>query len=163
MEIEWSDPRIWVALAFVITMLLSARRAASLVASALDSRSARIKAELDEARRLREEAEQVLTLYKQKQAEFTREAQSILAKARDDANHLSAHAEADLEDALNARTKHALDKIGQAEATALAEVRGHVADITIAAARKMIVDQVASLPADELIKLAIHDIERKIH
>lgn len=161
--LDIGNPVFWVTLAFVLLVALAAKKVAVLMAGVLDDRGAKIQAELDTARRLREEAEEVLALYKQKQAEFGKEAEAILAKARADANHISAHAEADLTAALDARTKHALEKIAQEETAAIIDVRNHVVDIALAAARSIIVDQVSTLSKDDIVKLAIADIERKIH
>lgn len=158
-----SDPRFWVALAFIVFLALTYRKIAAFALRALDERSAKIKVELDEARRLREEAEQVLQQYKQKQAEYLREAESFLAKAREDSDALRAFTEKEMNAALEARMKQALDRISQEEGQALADVRNHVVDIALAAARALIVDHVSAMSQDELVKLALSDIERKLH
>lgn len=157
------NPAFWVAVAFAALVALGYKKIARLVTGALDERSAKIKAELDRARQLREEAEQVLAEYKRKQAEYLGEAESMLAKARQDADALTAQAGRDLKAALDLRTKQALEKIALEEAKAVQEVRDHVVDIALAAARNIIVEQVSALPQDELVKLAMTDIERKIH
>lgn len=158
-----SDPKTWVAAAFLIFVALSYKKAAKFMLTALDERSAKIKAELDQARSLREEAERVLAEYKRKQAEYLRDAEQMLAKARDDAEMMRAQAEKELKTAMDARMKNALEKIAQEEDKAIQDVRNHVVDIALAAARAIIIDHVSSLPQDELLKLAIADIERKIH
>ena len=158
-----SDPKTWVAAAFLIFVALSYKKAAKFMLTALDERSAKIKAELDQARNLREEAERVLAEYKRKQAEYLRDAEQMLAKARDDAEMMRAQAEKELKTAMDARMKNALEKIAQEEDKAIQDVRNHVVDIALAAARAIIIDHVSSLPQDELLKLAIADIERKIH
>ena len=157
------EPQFWVTLAFAVLVALSFKKVAALIADVLDSRGAKIQAELDAAKALRAEAEAVLAAYKEKQAHFAKEAEAILTKARADANHISTHAEAELKAALDARTKHALEKIAQEETSAIIDVRNHVADIALAAARSIIVDQVSSLSQEELVKLAVADIDRKIH
>jgi F-type H+-transporting ATPase subunit b len=133
------------------------------LAEILDNRSLEIKSELDAARKLREEAEEILAIYKQKQAEFSKEAENILAKAREDAKENSAHAQAELQAALNARKKNALEKIAQEESAAIADVRNRIVDITLDAVHNILAEQLASTPQDELVKLVISDIERKIH
>jgi len=157
------DPRFWVTVAFFTFIGLSYKKIAALACRALDDRSARIKSELDEARRLRTEAEQVLEQYKQKQMEYLQEAESMLANARKDADAMRAFTETELKGALEIRMKQALDRIAQEESNAVADVRNHVVDIALAAARALIVDHVSTLSQDELIKLAMSDIERKIH
>jgi F-type H+-transporting ATPase subunit b len=157
------DPRLWVATAFVLFVVLSYKKIGGFVARALDQRAGKIAAELSEARRLREEAASMLAQYKQKQAEYLKEAESLLADARRDAGLLRAQAEQELKIALAARTKHALERIAQEENKAIADVRNHVVDIALAASRALIADHVATLPPDDLVKLALSDIERKIH
>ena len=157
------DPRFWVAVAFVLFIALSYKKVAKLALGALDERSAKIKAELDEAQRLRQEAEAVLQDYKQKQAEYLKEAEGILANAQKDAQALRSFSENELKTALDSRMKQAVDRIAQEESNAIMEVREHVVDIALAAARALIVDHVSNMPQDELVKLALTDIERKIH
>ena len=157
------DPRFWVAVAFFTFVILSYKKIAMLLLKALDDRSAKIKQELDQARSLREEAEGMLAEYKEKQAHYLKEAESILNDAKRDADAMRAHGETELKTALEERMKHALDRIAQEEANALNEVRNHVVDIAIAAARALIAEHVSTLSQDELVKLALTDIERKIH
>jgi F-type H+-transporting ATPase subunit b len=159
----FSDPHLWVALSFLVFIGLTYKKVGSFALRALDERSAKIKAELDEARRLREEADQVLQQYKQKQAEYLKEAEAILASARKDADTMRSHAEKEMTAALDTRMKQAIDRISQEEGQALADVRNHVVDIALAAARALVVDHVSSMSQDELVKLALTDIERKIH
>ena len=87
----------------------------------------------------------------------------MLQDARRDAEMLRTQAEQDLKIALAARTKHALERIAQEESKAIADVRNHVVDISLASARTLIAEQISTMSQDELIKLALTDIERKIH
>ena len=158
-----TDPRTWVTAAFLTFVLLDYKKIAALIANGLDNRTARIKSELDEARRLREEAEAVLAEYKQKQAEYLKEAEQMLESAKNDAQQLRAYAETELKASLDARMKQAVERIAQEEASAINDVRDHVVDIALAAARNIISDQVGTMSQEELIKLALADIERKVH
>ena len=157
------DPRFWVSCAFLLFVALAYKKLAALLVGALDSRAAKIRAELVEARRLRQEAEAVLAEYRQKQAEYLKEAEAIMQEARRDANSLSAYTEKELREGLDSRMKQAVEKIAQEESKAVADVRNHVVDIALAAARSIIVDHVSNMSQDELIRLAMSDIERKIH
>ena len=162
MELE--DPRFWVLVAFIGVMIgLWYKKVPGMVLSKLDERSAKIKAELETARRLREEAEMLLAQYTQKQAEYLKEAESILTDARKDAERLSIHAGQELKVSLDARTKQAMERIAQEESKAVADVRNHVVDIALAAARNLIVEHIETMSQEELIKLALSDIERKVH
>lgn len=160
---DFSNPQFWVSAAFVLLVVLGYKKVSSLMVGFLDSHADKIKAELEMASRLRAEAEEALAVYKQKQSEFAKEAEIILEKAREDANINSANAQAELKATLDARLKQAMEKIAQEEAAAIAEVRNHVLDITLAAARSVIVEQMAVISQDEFVKLAVADIERKIH
>ena len=129
----------WVAVAFVIFIgVLIYFGAHRMILDALDQRSARIKAELDEARRLKDEAQALLAEYQRKQGEAEREAADILAGARAEAERLATEAKAKSEEFLARRTKLAETKIAQAEAQALADVRNAAAEAAVAAAEKVL-------------------------
>jgi F-type H+-transporting ATPase subunit b len=162
-EAFYLDPRFWVAVAFVLFVALSFKKIKLPLLRALDARSEKIRNELDRARILREDAEIVLADYKKKQAEYLKEAEAMLAKAREDAEVLTRQAEKDLKETLEGRTRQAMEKIAREEELAIQEVRNHVVDIALASARAVIVSHVGKLPQEELIKLALADIERKIH
>ena len=157
------DPRLWVALAFFIFIGLTYKKISAYAIRALDERSAKIKTELDEARRLREEAQAVLADYRQKQAEYRKEAESILEEARRDGDILRARAEEDIKAAMDNRMKQAIERIAQEEASAIAEVRNHVVDMALSSARTLIADHVAAMPQDNFVQMTLGDIERKIH
>ncbi len=160
---DFSNPQFWVTSAFILLVILAYKKVTKAIAVFLDSHSAKIKAELDAASILRKEAEETLALYKQKQAEFTKEAENILAKARDDAEANSIRAQEELKISLDVRLKQAMDKIAQEEAAAIADVRNRIIDITLAAARSVIIEQMAVISQEEFVKLAMADVERKIH
>ena len=131
----------WVAVAFVIFLgVLIYFGAHQMILDALDQRSARIRAELDEARRLKDEAQALLAEYQRKQSEAEREAADILAGARAEAERLAIEAKAKSEEFLARRTKLAETKIAQAEAQALADVRNAAAEAAVAAAEKVLTD-----------------------
>lgn len=158
------DPKFWVGMAFLGFVAFAFYfKLPAMLLRALDARTDKIKMELGAARSLREEAEKVLAGYKQKQAEYLKEAEAMLAQARQDADALRAQAEKDLKTTLEARTKSALDRIAQEEDKAIQDVRNHVVDIALAAARAIIMDHAGGATQDELMKLALADIERKIH
>lgn len=159
----FSDPSSWVVLAFILLVGGLYKKVSRMLAVALDERSAKIAAELEQARALRAEAEEVLAVYKKKQAEYTKEAAEILKKAREDADVMAAHADKELKAALDARMQHAMEKIAQEESRAIADVRAHVVDISLAAARAMVLENASKMSQSDMVKLALADIERKIH
>ena len=157
------NPTFWVAIAFAVFVILAAKPVARLLTRSLDDRALKIKTELDEARRLREEAEAVLAAYQQKQRESLREAEAILSMAREEANRFNTEKKAELQQALDKRMKLGLEKIAQAEAKALEDVQSHVVDIAIGAARTIIQEHMTKGAADDLFKTALEGIERKLH
>lgn len=157
------DPRLWVLVAFVTFFVLFGKKLVNALLRGLDTRSERIAVDLAEARKLREEANAVLDAYRTKHAESIKEAEEILQRARVDAERMVAAAQVELKHLLDARTRMAEAKIAQAEKQAVDEVRGHVIDITISAAKALILENIQEMPGDELIKKAIADIERKVH
>lgn len=158
-----SNPVFWVFWAFVLFVGLSANKICKLLANVLDARSNKIKAELDAAKELRIEAENVLALYKQRQAEFAKEAESILAKARKDSETNTQIAQAELKIALDNRTKQALEKIAMEESAAITDVRNRVIDIATSSSRNIISEIMDNAVQADLVKNAVHDIEQKIH
>ncbi len=118
----------WVAIAFVLFIAgLGYIGVHKMLAKSLDDRAARIKAELDDARKLKEEAAAVLAEYQRKRAAAESEAQSIVAGAKEDAARMAVEAKAKIDEFVARRTKMAEVKIAQAEAQAAADVRAAAA------------------------------------
>jgi F-type H+-transporting ATPase subunit b len=160
----FEDPEFWVLLAFVIfTGVLVRFGVPKMALSALDERSARIKQALDEAQRLRSEAQAVLAQYQKKRAEAEKEAQAIIVSARVEAERLAGEAKGKVEEFVARRTKMAESKIAQAEAQALADVRAAAADAAVAAAEKLLVQTTHGAAAESLIAKGISDLKAKLN
>jgi F-type H+-transporting ATPase subunit b len=160
----FEDPEFWVLLAFVIFIGVLVRFGVPKMAlSALDERGARIKQALDEAQRLRSEAQAVLVQYQQKRAEAEKEAQAIIVSARVEAERLAGEAKGKVEEFVARRTKMAESKIAQAEAQALADVRAAAADAAVAAAEKILVQTTHGAAAESLIAKGISDLKAKLN
>jgi F-type H+-transporting ATPase subunit b len=160
----FEDPETWVAIAFVILMGVFAYIGVHrTVLKALDNRSARIKAELDDARRLKDEAAKVLAEYKTRRASAEREAEEIVAGAKAEAERIAVDAKAKMEDFVARRTKTAESKIALAEAQALADVRAAAADAAIAAASSVLSKTVKGKVADELLAKGITEVQQKLN
>jgi F-type H+-transporting ATPase subunit b len=158
------DAEFWVAVAFVIFIgVLIYVRAHKMAISAIDARRARIEAELDDARRLREEAQAVLAQYQQKQREADTEAAAIIAGAKAEAERLTAEAKTKMDEFLDRRTKMAETKIAQAEAQAVADVRAAATEAAVAAAEKILKETVPGSIADDLISKGIGDLKGKLN
>jgi F-type H+-transporting ATPase subunit b len=157
-------PEFWVAVAFALFIaVLIYAGAFKKATEALDQRSARIKAELDEARRLRDEAGKLLAEYQRRQREAEREAEAIVAEAKAEAERVAAEARAKTEDFIARRTKLAETKIGQAEAQAVADVRAAAADAAVAAAETILRDTTKGKVADDLVARGIADVKSKLN
>jgi F-type H+-transporting ATPase subunit b len=158
------DPETWVAIAFVILMGVFAYVGVHrTVLKALDNRSDRIKAELDDARRLKDEAAKVLAEYKTRRASAEREAEGIVTSAKAEAERIAAEAKAKMEDFVARRTKTAESKIALAEAQALADVRAAAADAAVAAASSVLSKTVKGTVADELLAKGIAEVQQKLN
>jgi len=154
----------WVAVSFVLFVaLIIYYGAPKMIAKALDDRADAIRAELDEARRLREEAQNLLAEYQRKQRDAEDEAKSIVAQAKHEAELLANEARDKLKETLERRTKLAEDKIVQAEAQALKDVRNHAAEVAVAAAGQLIADGLSKDKAAGLIDDSIKGISSKLN
>ncbi len=158
------ETETWVALAFLLFVAgLGYIGVHRMIAKALDERAARIKAELDEARKLRDDAAQLLADYQRKREQAEHEAQDIVAGAKAEAERLAVEAKAKVEEFVARRTKMAEVKIAQAEAQAAADVRSAAAEAAVAAAEKILAQQAKGPLAGELIAKGIDDIRRKLN
>lgn len=160
----FGEAETWVAIAFVILLgvfaYLGVHRT---VLQALDKRRDRIKAELDEARKLKDEAAKLLADYRARRASAEREAQAIVDSAKADAERIAAEAKAKLEDFVARRTKTAESKIALAEAQALADVRAAAAEAAVAAASRILSESVKGNLADELLNKGIQEVRGKLN
>ena len=132
------------------------------ITSMLDNRIKKIEDDLNEAKRLREEAQALLADYGRKRKEAESEAEDIITAAQEEAKRMREEAEETLKDMVTRRTKTVEDKIAQAEATALAEVRSRSADVAIEAARVILTRQMAE-KGDDMVDAAIKDVAKKLN
>jgi F-type H+-transporting ATPase subunit b len=160
----FAEPEFWVAVAFVILMGVFAYFGIHrTVLTTLDHRSERIKAELDDARRLKEEAAKLLAEYKARHASAEREAQDIIESAKAEAERIASEAKTKMEDFVERRTKTAESKIGLAEAQALADVRAAAADAAVTAASTIMSQSVKGPIADDLLAKGIAEVREKLN
>ncbi|MBX3490514.1 MAG: ATP F0F1 synthase subunit B [Parvibaculum sp.] len=160
----FASPDFWVLISFLMFIgLLVYYKVPGMIGGLLDKRAADIAAELDEARRLREEAQQLLASYQRKQREAMKEAEDIVAQAKVEAENLAREIRANMEAQVERRTRLAEDKIAQAESQALSEVRATAANVAIGAARKVIADKVTAAEDEKLVERSIADLASKLH
>ena len=154
----------WVAVAFVLfAAILVYYKVPALIAKALDDRAEAIRKELDEARRLREEAQSLLADYQKKHRNVGQEADAIIDQARREAEAFAHETRASLKDTLERRTRLAEDKIARAEAQAVDEVRGSAIDVAVAAAEKILREKMAGAGGAALIDQSIRDLKGRLN
>jgi F-type H+-transporting ATPase subunit b len=160
----FAEPEFWVAVAFVILMGLFAYMGVHrTILTTLDHRSQRIKSELDDAQRLKQDAAKLLAEYKARRATAEREAQDIIASAKADAERIASEAKAKMEDFVARRTKTAENKIALAEAQALADVRAAAANAAVAAASTILSQTVKGQVAEDLLAKGISEAREKLN
>jgi F-type H+-transporting ATPase subunit b len=158
------DATFWSAVAFVILMIGFVYLGVhNKVTEALDHRATRIKAELDDARKLKEEAQKLVAEYRAKRESAVKEAEDIIANAKSEAERIAAEAKTRMEDFVARRTKMAESKIAQAEAQAVADVRAAAADAAVAAAAKVLSETVKGQTAETLLTQGIAEVRQKLN
>jgi F-type H+-transporting ATPase subunit b len=158
-----SDPKLWVAVSFLLFLALAWKPLIGRILKALDARGERIRAEIDEAARLREEAETVLREARAKREAAAAEAEAVLAHAREEADRLSAEMAEAVQATLKRRERMAMERIAAAEAEAAAAVRAVAADVAVAATRRLIAESMSGEGHAALIDKAITDLPQRLH
>ena len=159
----FSDPTFWTAVALVILLHAVGRQLFKAATTGLDKRSEEIRKELEEAEALRVEAQKMLADHKRKQRDSEKEAEEMLAHAKAESQRMREKAHKDLEADLKRREQVALDKIAQAEANALKEVRSLTVELAVAATAKLLSENLDEATADDLVQSAIDDLDSKLH
>jgi F-type H+-transporting ATPase subunit b len=160
----FAQPEFWVAVAFVILMGLFAYMGVHrTILTTLDHRSERIRSELEDAQRLKQDAAKLLAEYEARRATAEREAADIVASAKTEAERIAAEAKAKMEDFVARRTKTAENKIALAEAQALADVRAAAADAAVAAASTILSHTVKGEVAEDLLAKGITEAREKLN
>ncbi len=159
-----ADPTFWVAVSFFLFAgLVVYFKVPGLVAKALDKRAEAIRAELDEATRLREEAQALYAEYERRQRDAEKEAQSIITQAEAEAERLAVETKIKLDEMLERRTAQVESKIARAETLALDEVRLAAASAAIVAAEQLITKTLNKTKAAELVDASIDELASKLN
>ena len=157
-------PEFWVFVAFVLFMVVVFYVGGfAKMIGALDNRGRRIRAELDEAGRLREEAARVLADYTRRRGEAEREAQAIVATARDEAERVAREAEERVTDFVARRTAAAEAKIAQAEAQAAQQVRAAAADAAIRVSEAVLRQEMTGDAGQAQVAKGLAEVRAKLH
>ena len=154
-------PDISVAIAFVIFVVLVAWKGTKKLTAGLDQRADAIRKQLDETQNLREEAQAALASYQRQQRDALAEADEIVAQAKADAERMKVQAEHVLTATIKRREEQAVERIAQAEATAIKDVRDQAIELAIGVATKIITEKMTKTVQNELVKDASEDLMKK--
>ncbi len=158
------EPANWVAIATVLFAgLVIYLKVPGMVNAALDKRASDISTELDAARRLRDEAQSLLAGYQRRTANAEKEVAEIIEQARLDAAQASREMQASMAAQAERRGKMVEEKIAQAEALAVQEVRTAAVDAAISAARTLIAARLGPEKARDLVNQSVSDLRGKLH
>jgi F-type H+-transporting ATPase subunit b len=158
----FADPEFWVLVSFVVFFVLFGRRLWAAITGMLDGRATAIRAELDEAQRLRREAEAMLADAERARTEALAEAEAMLARSHAEAAHVAAAAAAEAEASAKRRERVALERIAAAEKAAVDDVRQTAAEIATAAARMVIAEGLGEERENAILDRAIADLPRAL-
>ncbi|MBT3660559.1 MAG: ATP F0F1 synthase subunit B [Rhodospirillaceae bacterium] len=158
------DPTFWVLVSFTMFIgVLVYLKVPGMITGALDKRAEKIKADIDEAEKLLEEAQDLLATYQKKQREASDVAQEIKAKAKEEAERLKVHGRERMEDALARREKLAIERIAQAEAAAVDEIRTRTVDIAMDATRELLASKLSDGKAEAMVDDAIKELPNRLN
>ncbi len=157
-ESFWGNPRTWVGVAFVLFVLIFGRKLWAAIATMLDARTAQVRASLDEAARLRQEAEAMLRDAEARRTAAIEDARQLIEGAKGEAERVAAAATREAEAVSRRREQMAIDRISAAEKAALDEVRMTAADVATAAAREVLATNLTAESDAALIDSAISQL-----
>jgi F-type H+-transporting ATPase subunit b len=153
---------LWVLIALVILIALIFKPASRVVLGGLDGYAAKVRTELDEAKRLREEAQHLLAEHQRRLASGQDQATAIVEQARREAERQTDRHRQELESSLNRRAEQAMDRIAQEEARALHEVRAYAAGLAMRTTERLLRDQIDDARAKALLDDAIDEVGRRL-
>ena len=158
------DPTFWVLVAFIgFISVLVYLKVPGMVTKGLDARAEKIKADLEEADALLKEAQDLLASYQKKQREAADEAQEIQARAKEEAERIVENGRTRLKGSLQRREKLAMDRITQAEASAVDEIRARTVDIALDATRDLLADNLSDHKANAMLDDAIKELPGRLN
>lgn len=158
------DTSFWASLALVtFFILLASMGVFKSIGKALDDRANAIRDELDEAKRLREEAAELLASYQRRQREAEAEAEAIIDQAKSEAKILKEESRKELKERLERRTAMAEQRIAQAEAQAAAEVKAAAAELAASAAEKILASQMKKTDLNKIVDADIKSLGDRLN
>lgn len=157
------NPTVWVAVSFIIFVVAAFRPVSKAITAALDSRADRIQKELNEALRLKEEAQSLLATYQRRQSEIEGEALKIIERAQEESKRIAQSLEEELEDKLNRRIEAGMQRIANYEANVLQEIRNNTVDVAIETVNSLLAEYAQQHSADDTVDYAIDGMRKKFH
>jgi F-type H+-transporting ATPase subunit b len=158
----YASAEFWVAIAFLIFVVITARTIYRVINVALDDRAEHIEGQIEDATRLAAEAQDLLASIERKHREATAEAEDIIERARKEADRIAERGAEDLEKSLRRREELAMERLAQAEQDAVAEVRNRAVDVALEATRRILIAEMTAERADALIDATIKDLPQKL-
>lgn len=162
-EVFYQTAEFWVLVAFFMLIGAIGKNAYVHITAALDMRSEAIKEQIEEAAKLRDEAQEMLASFERKQRDAANEAKGIVEHAQKEASRIADHAVEELKKSLKRREQLAMERIAQAEAKAIEEVRTLAVDVTISATRRLLSEKMSSAKASSVIDGAIDELPEKLN
>jgi F-type H+-transporting ATPase subunit b len=159
-----TDPSFWVFIAFVIFVgIIFWKKVPAMIGKALDERAEKIKAQLDEARTLKEEGQALLAQYQRKHRDAEKDAEAMIAQAREEAKIFAAEAEKNLEIAFQRQTRATEEKIAQAETQAVKEVKAAAVEAAVEAASQVLETNLKAGKHKKLVDDAIKGLDKRLN
>ena len=158
------DATAWALVGLILFLgIIAYYKVPGMISGALDKRADTIRKELDDARRLREEAQALLADYQRRRNEAEAEAEGIVAEAKREAERMTVEANEALDDLIARRTAAAEAKISQAEGQAIADVRARATDLAVMAAREILEKTVPGKVGDDLLSKSITEVKTRLN
>jgi F-type H+-transporting ATPase subunit b len=156
------DPTFWVAIAFVLFVIAVFKPIRGAMLGGLDTKIAEIRQEVEEAEKLCEEAQSLLANYQRQQRQALQDAENIVIRAREEAERHRADGEEAMKEMVRRQEEQARDKIAQAEAAAIQEVRAMSVELAMKAAEKLLTNRLTGAEGGQLIDQSIEEIPSKL-
>jgi F-type H+-transporting ATPase subunit b len=153
---------LWLLVALIVLIAVIYKPLTRAIFGALDGHAAKVRAELDQAKRLREEAQHLLAEHQRQLASGQDQATAIVEQARREAERQTDRQRRELESSLERRAEQALERIAQEEARALQEVRGYAASLAVRTTERLLRDQIDEVHAKALLDDAIGEVGRRL-
>jgi F-type H+-transporting ATPase subunit b len=163
MEDLLHNTNFWVAISFVLFILLAVKAGGKKITGALDSKIASIKAEIETAEKLRAETQSLLADIEQKQRDAQAEASRIVEAAKASARQIQLSAESDLDEAMARREAQLMDRLKRVEEKAMADIQNHAAELALQATREIVIKSMDNKTGSGLIDQAVASVSKHLN